>query len=45
MDIEFTIKGANDMYYDLIISRLHVLSKITKADGTNIDANSATQIT
>ena len=41
MAIEFTIKGANDLYLNLNNSRLHVLSKITKADGTNIDADTA----
>ena len=33
--IEFTVKGANDLYLDLNNSRLHVIVKITKADGTN----------
>ena len=42
--IEFTVKGANDLYLDLNNSRLHVLVKITKADGTNIDANTAAPI-
>ena len=42
--IEFTVKGANDLYLDLYNSRLHVLVKITKADGTNIDANTAAPI-
>ena len=41
MAIEFADKGANDLYLNLNNSRLHVLSKITKADGTNIDANTA----
>ena len=41
LGIEFTGKGANDLYLDLNNSRLHVLAKITKADGTNIDANTA----
>ena len=44
MAIEFTVKGANDLYLDLNNSRLHVLAKITKADGTNIDANRAAPI-
>ena len=44
MAIEFTVKGANDLYLDLNNSRLHVLAKITKADGTNIDANTAAPI-
>ena len=42
--IEFTVKGANDLYLDLKHSRLHVLVKITKADGTNIEANTAAPI-
>ena len=42
--IEFTVKGANDLYLDLNNSRLHVLVKIIKADGTNIDANTAAPI-
>ena len=44
MAIEFTVKGANDLYLDLNNSRLHVLAKITKANGTNIDANTAAPI-
>ena len=44
MAIEFTVKGANDLYLDLNNSRLHVVAKITKADGTNIDANTAAPI-
>ena len=44
MAIEFTVKGANDLYLDLNNSRLYVLAKITKADGTNIDANTAGSI-
>ena len=42
--IEFTVKGANDLYLDLNILRLDVLAMITKADGTNIDANTASPI-
>ena len=42
--IEFTVKGANNLYLDLNNSRLHVLAKITKADGTNIDANTAAPV-
>ena len=42
--IEFTDKGANNLYLDLNNSRLHVLVKITKADGTNIDKNTAAPI-
>ena len=41
MTIEFTFKSANDLYLDLTNSRLHMLAKITKADGTNINANTA----
>ena len=37
--IEFTVKGANDLYLELNNSRLHVLSKIAKADGTNINVD------
>ena len=44
MDIEFTFKGANDLYLDLNFSRFHVFAKITKADGTNIDLNTAAPI-
>ena len=39
--IEFTVYNANDPYLDLNKSRLHVLAKITEADRTNIDANTA----
>ena len=44
MAIEFTVKGANDLYLDLNNSRLHVIAKITKADRTNIDPNTAAPI-
>ena len=44
MAIEFTVKSANDLYLDLNNSRLHVIAKITKADETNIDANTAALI-
>ena len=44
MAIEFTIKSENDLYLDLKNSRLHLIAKITKADGTNIDANTAAEI-
>ena len=44
MTIKFTVKSANDLYLDLNTSRLHVIAKITKADETNIDANTAAQI-
>ena len=42
--IEFRVTGSNDLYLDLNNSRLHVLAKITKAAGTNIDANTAAPI-
>ena len=42
--IEFTIKCANGVYFDLNNSRLHVYVKIIKANDTNIDANTAAQI-
>ena len=42
--IEFRVTGSNDLYLDLNNSRLHVLAKITKADGTNIDENTAAPI-
>ena len=32
MAIEFTLKSANELYSDLNNSRLHVITKITKAD-------------
>ena len=41
MAIEFAVKGANEFYLDLYNSLLHVLAKISKADGTNIEANTA----
>ena len=44
MAIEFTVKSANDLYLDLTNSRLHVIAKITKANSTNIDANTAAAI-
>ena len=44
MAIDITLKGANDLYLDLNNSRIHVLAKITKADETNIDANTAAPI-
>ena len=44
MAIEFTVQSANDLYLDLNNSPLHVIAKITKADGTNIDANIAAPI-
>ena len=42
--IEFPVKGANNLYLDLNNSRMHVIAKITKADGNNINANSAAPI-
>ena len=42
--IEFRVTGSNDLYLDLNNSRLNVLAKITKADWTNIDANTAAPI-
>ena len=44
MAIEFPVKSAIDQYFDLNNLRLHVISKITKTDGTNIDANTAASI-
>ena len=43
--IKLIVKGANYLYLNLYNSRLHVLAKITKADGKNIDANTAGPIT
>ena len=39
--IEFMAKGSNDLYLDLNNSLLHVLAKITNADGSNIGAKMA----
>ena len=44
MAIEFMVKNANYLFLDQNNSRLHVLAKITKADGTNIGANTAALI-
>ena len=44
MAIEFTVKCANDLYLEMNNLPLHVLSKITNADETNIDANTAAPI-
>ena len=44
MAIEFTVESANELYLDLNNSRMHVIAKITKADGTNIDANTTALI-
>ena len=37
--IEFSIKSANDHYFDLDESRMIVTAKITKANGTDMDNN------
>ena len=42
--LNFAVKSSNDLYLDLNNSRLHVIAKITKADGTNIYANTAAPI-
>ena len=42
--IEFKVTCSNDLYLYLNNSRLLVLAKITKADGRNIDANTAAGI-
>ena len=42
--VEFAVKSTNDLYLDLTNSLLHVIAKVTKADGTNIDANTAAPI-
>ena len=39
--IKFMVKGSNDLYLDLNNLRLHVLAKITNAEGSNIGANTA----
>ena len=44
MVIEFAVKSANDLYLNLNDLRLHVIAKIIKADGTNIDVNTAAPI-
>ena len=41
LPIEFTVKGASNLYLDLANSHFYVLAKITKADGTSIDPNTA----
>ena len=41
MAIEITAIGANNLYIYLNNLRLHVFSKITKADGMNINGNTA----
>ena len=41
MVIELIVNSANDMYLNLNNSRLHVLAKITKADGTSIKAKTS----
>ena len=42
--IELKSTGSNDLYLDLNNSRLQVLAKITKADESNINANTAALI-
>ena len=44
MAIEFTVKGANELYLNLNNLRLHVLANVTNADETNIEANTAAPI-
>ena len=39
--IKFMVKGSTDLYLDLSNSRLHVLAKITNADGSKIRGNTA----
>ena len=39
--IEFMVKRSNKLYLDLNNSRLHVLGRITNADGSNIGSNTA----
>ena len=39
--IEFFISGSGDEYIDLANTQLYVRAKITKADGSNLDANVA----
>ena len=42
--IEFLVKGADQLYLDLNDSFLHLRAKITKADRTNMDANTGAVI-
>ena len=42
--IQLTVNRANDLYLNLNNSRLHVIAEITKADETNVDANTAIPI-
>ena len=42
--IKFINEGTNDLYLDLKNSRLHMLAKITNANGTNIAENTAAPI-
>ena len=42
--IIFTVKGVNDLSFDLNNSCLHELVKINNADRSNIDANTAAPI-
>ena len=44
MAIEFSVQSANVLYLNLNNSRLHLIAKLTKADSTNIDANTAAPI-
>ena len=39
--IEFTVTRSHELYLDLSYSHSHVLAKIIKADGSNINANTA----
>ena len=43
--IEFRVKGADQLYLDLNDSSLHLRVKMTKADGTNMAANTGAIIT
>ena len=43
--IKFMVKESNDFYLDLNNSRLHVLLKITNADGSNIGRTRPVQST
>ena len=42
--IEFMVNGSDNLYLDLNNSLMHVLAKITNADRTNIDANTAAPV-
>lgn len=43
--IGFKVTGLNDLYFDLNNSRMHMLAINTKANGTNIKANTAAKRT